>query len=194
MKNRLNHQQLLNTLNLRHVLFEANLSLEEQFAFENKILRAIQQKRDQFIINMYDLTSKVYIKFSKSKKWACDKKQLSQMPTNSLGHQLYQFLEKHEFDLIPYVENHDVFHLIAQIQPNVKGEVGLQCLLYGNGKKSLFLFMSICAGLILAPEYYVYYLNCYKQGQTMNRFYDWDFEYLLKEDFQTGLLSLIYKK
>lgn len=194
MKNRINHQQLLNTLNLRHVLFEANLSLEEQFAFKNKILQAIQQKRDQFIINMYDLTSKVYIKFSKSKKWACDKEQLSQMLANSLGHQLFEFLEKHQFDLISYVENHDVFHLIAQIEPNVKGEVGLQCLLFGNGKKSLFLFLSICAGLILAPEYYAFYLNCYKQGQTMNRFYDWDYEYLLKEDFQTCIMPLIYKK
>lgn len=187
-------EEKLKQFNFWDVIYSETLTFNEEQMIVRKFIEQTQQWRDQFIFRMYGLSSKIYIKLSKSEKWSVNKSDLQLMPNDSLGKTLFNFLEKNQFDLIPYVENHDVFHVITQIPADVRGEVGMQCLLFGNGKKSVFLFLSMIAGLILTPEHYKYYINCYKKGQTMNRFYDWDYEYLLNEDFQKHIMPLIYIK
>lgn len=160
----------------------------------NVIILKISIIRDNFIIKLYEISSKIYIKLAKHDKWDISKSDLKNYNYETLGGRLYTFLDKNNFDMIPYVENHDVFHVITQIPPTVKGEVALQCLLFGNGKKSVFLYMSICAGLLHTPENYAFYIESYKKGKHMNRFYDWSYKHLLKENFEENIIPLIYKK
>ena len=130
---------------------------------------------------MYGWTQIVYRRLFKRNKepWGISKESFLAFPEDSLGHSLGLFYQHKGFDIIPKLENHDVFHLITEIDTEIQDEVSLQFLLLGNGKISLYLFCSLILGLIVYPEHLSSYINSFKKGKTMQRFYHLEFKELL---------------
>jgi len=137
--------------------------------------------RKQFIAWLFEKTSIIYTTyFKKQKPWSITKQELLEFNEGSLGKGLGEFLKSNGFNLLPKVERHDAYHVITGISTKVEDEIALQCLLFGNGKRSIYLLGSIILGLTLLPEHMKYYYKCYYIGRCANTFYNYDFQQLLQ--------------
>lgn len=138
--------------------------------------------RKTFMLWMYDWSQKVYVKhFKKNKQaWALKINDLSSYPAESLGQKLYMFLIENHFQLMPKLERHDIYHILTNTKTELKDEIGMQYLLLGNGKRSLYMAAMILIGTCIYPEHFSYYLKKYKEGKSYSPFHHLDFEHRLK--------------
>lgn len=136
--------------------------------------------KDLFIEKMYELSKKPYQKFFKrNKPWTTSKKELLKLPQESLGFHLGCFLLKYSFDIQPKLEDHDVIHVLTNTGISVPEEIGMQYYLYGNGKRSLYLFMVIFSGTCFYPTRLNYFLNEYQKGKSAHVFHYIDYSKML---------------
>ena len=149
--------------------------------------------REHFLGYMVDKTAGFYTKLFKKNnlRWKLNKHDLKFYAPHTVGYHLYQFLEEKNIDLMPKHESHDLFHIITNYDISGMDECRLQFFLFGNGKCSIYLLISLAMAMVLFPEK-ISDFNYHKQrGQRANRFFDWDFENLLHENFET-LKNKIY--
>lgn len=144
---------------------------------------------------LVEQTNVFYKKYFKSSKqaWIIKQADLIHYPSNSLGFQLHLFLHALQLQLMPKFERHDVYHILTDYSMHPIDEIRMQFFLWGNGKRSLFQLAIIIAGSILLPEYFTSYIQAYRRGKNAYRFYNWDFQHLLKEDL-TATKKLIFQK
>jgi hypothetical protein len=129
---------------------------------------------------MYELTKKPYQKlFKNNKPWSITKQELLIMPQETLRFHLGCFLLKHNFSIQPQLEDHDVFHVLTNTNVSVLNEIAMQYYLFGNGKRSVYLFMVMITGLCLYPFAFKYFFSELKRGQLAHQFYQLNFEKLL---------------
>ncbi|WP_309610015.1 hypothetical protein [Flavobacterium sp.] len=128
--------------------------------------------KDLFIEKMYEWSKKPYQKFlKKNEPWAISKKELLALPKESLGFHLGCFLIKYNFDMQPKLEDHDVIHVLTNTGISVKEEIGMQYYLYGNGKRSLYLYLVIISGTCFYPTEIKYFINEYCRGKKALKFH-----------------------
>lgn len=142
--------------------------------------------RERCMIFLVGITHPVYMKLFRRHRpaWQQDRGSLKYYEAGSLGRALAYFLNKHDMDLIPCFENHDVFHVLLDYAPAVTAESEMQFCLLGNGKRSLFV-LGICAIAWLAfPEYWSDFRRAFRRGKELRRFHHWYFEYLLNEPLE----------
>lgn len=116
------------------------------------------------------------------KPWNISKKELSEYPENSLGQQLYQFLEQNEFELMPRIEFHDVYHVLFQLGTTMREETNIQFVVIGNGKRSLPNLIATVVCVVFYPEYWNEFRKAYQRGRNAKKFYDLKFIELLDRD------------
>ncbi len=88
------------------------------------------------------------------------------------------------------MERHDCYHVLCGYSTEVEDEIALQCLCYGNGKRSPYLYGAIRLGVAILPDYYDYYYKSYKTGKQSNPFHHFDYKKLLKvsiEDLRSAI-------
>lgn len=117
--------------------------------------------------------------FKKNKSWGVTVNSLLVYENKSLGNDLGKFLHLHNYQVQDSLEEHDVYHILTNIGTSVKEEVDLQFYLFGNGKKSLFVFIVIVTGLVFYANHYKSFYANYRKGKEAYRFYDLDFLKLL---------------
>lgn len=137
--------------------------------------------RLKIMLALYNSSQKIYTQLFKQHKmaWNISKKNFLEFPKSSLGYKLGEFYQEKGFDVIPKLENHDVFHVITETGTEIHEEVSMQYLLLGNGKISLYQFAMIGIGTCIYPEYLKLYIKAFYRGTTMQRFHDLDFKELL---------------
>lgn len=116
--------------------------------------------------------------------WDVTPLQLAQMPPGSLGHALGLYLMDLGFELMPKLESHDVFHLLTGVRTDVPGEIELQFVLFGNGKRSLYLLGVLGMGLVLFPEYGVRWREAAARGASLEPFFAVDYRAQLSEPLE----------
>ncbi len=136
--------------------------------------------RKRFILWLFEKTQKGYLKFKKKKSWNITKGELLQLPKDTLGYELGEFLKKNNFDLISKSESHDIYHVLLGYGTQVEDEIALQFACFGNGKRSLYLLLSLLAGILLLPEYIKYYQASYLLGNKSASFHELNYEKLLR--------------
>jgi ubiquinone biosynthesis protein Coq4 len=149
------------------------------------------KQREKLCAWMFEVTKKPYAKFFKRNKkaWGLNSTMLLTYPAGTLGNEVGNFLRTNKFELLPKLESHDVYHVITGMSTQVKDEVGMQFLLLGNGKKSLYLFSTIGICIFLLPEYFNYFRQCYKKGKTYHPIFQLD----LKEELNNQLTHLRWR-
>lgn len=147
--------------------------------------------REKLCAWLFEVTKKPYAMLFKKNKaaWGLNSTTLLTYPAGSLGHETGQFLQLNGFELISKLETHDVYHVITGMTTSVKDEVGMQFLLLGNGKKSLYLFSTIGICIFLLPEYLKYFHQCYKRGKRYHAIYKLD----LHQELNTQLAHLRWR-
>jgi len=136
--------------------------------------------RDLFIEKLYDMSKKPYQKFfKKNAPWKITKEELLLMPYETLGFHLGSFLTLHHFDMQSKLEDHDVFHVLTKTGVTVPEEIGMQYFLFGNGKRSLYLYMVMATGTLFYPDHLSYFKKQYKRGQSAFSFHSLDYSKML---------------
>lgn len=151
--------------------------------------------RLSIMLVLYNKSQKIYTQLFKQHKraWNISKEDFLNFPKGSLGHHLGVFYQEKDFDVVPKLENHDVFHLITESGTDIQDEVAMQYLLLGNGKVSLYQFAMIAIGTFLYPEHFNMYLKALSKGNAMQKFHDLDFETLLNIPLQEIKSSLAFE-
>lgn len=138
--------------------------------------------RLNIMLALYNSSQKIYTQLFKQNKsaWKISKEDFLKFSKDSLGYHMGIFYQEKGFDVIPKLENHDVFHVITESGTEIQDEVAMQYLLLGNGKISLYQFAMIGIGTCIYPEYLKMYFRALAKGNSMQKFYHLDFEALLK--------------
>ena len=141
--------------------------------------------RLEFMLFLYKGSSRIYAELFKGNKvaWRISKQDFLDYPKDTLGFALGMFYLENGFDVMPKLENHDVFHLLTNTGTEITDEIAMQYLLLGNGKISLYLIAMIFIGTLLFPEQSSYYWSSFKNGKSMLKFYPIEFKYFLSESF-----------
>lgn len=154
----------------------------------------MKNSRKKLIEWLFEHSQKLYTKlFKKHKPWCVTRRDLLKYPQNSFGYHLGNFLEEHNFELIAKVERHDAYHTLTGIDTKVEDEIALQCLCYGNGKRSLYLYGAVILGILILPDYLQYYKDAFKIGKSANAFHHYDYSKLLDIDFELFRASIFSK-
>lgn len=141
--------------------------------------------RDFLIEKLYECSKKPYQKyFKKNEPWNIDKSKLMDYPKETLGFRLGIFLHKNHFDIQEKLEDHDIIHILTNTGVSVYEEIGMQYYLFGNGKKSTYLFMVILTGTIFYPKRIIYFIEQYKKGKKAHPFHYLDFSRMLYQPVQ----------
>lgn len=136
--------------------------------------------RDYLIEKLYECSKKPYQKyFKKNKPWEINKTVLLDYPKESLGFGLGNFLRTNHFDIQEKLEDHDVIHVLTNTGISVFEEIGMQYYLFGNGKRSLYLYMVIVSGTIFYPKRISYFMQQYREGKQALPFHYLDFSKML---------------
>lgn len=134
--------------------------------------------RLRFMLFLYNGSSVLYTKlFKRNKKaWGLTVADFLAYPTHSLGYALGEFYISNCFDIMPKLENHDVFHVITETNTDIQGEIAMQYLLMGNGKRSLYMYAMIVIGTLIYPEFTRYYMFSYQKGKSLSKFHHIEFK------------------
>lgn len=148
--------------------------------------------REKLCAWLFEISKAPYRTIFKRDKqaWNLESIDLLEYNPNSLGYAVGQFLEANRFELIDKLESHDVYHVLCEMNTSVRDEIGMQFLLMGNGKKSIYQKITVLLGLCLLPEYRSYFKFCYKRGQKMNPVYLFDLKKELNSDLKQLRASL----
>ena len=144
--------------------------------------------RLKLMLWLYEWSQIIYAQIFKRKKkaWGISKSEFLLFPPGTLGRTLGEFYREKGFEVMPKLENHDVFHILTETGTEIHDEIAMQYLLFGNGKRSLYMFSMIGVGTFLYPEFLKYYIKKYRKGKKLNRFHDIEF----KNHLDSSLLYL----
>ena len=114
------------------------------------IVKKTKALRKQFIIWLFEHSQRIYTSlFKNHESWNLTKKDLLKLPKPTFGRHLGEFLDTNNFELIPKVERHDCYHVLCNYSTKVEDEIALQCLCFGNGKRSPYLYGAIILGVAI---------------------------------------------
>ncbi len=150
--------------------------------FRKKLIEWLFEKSQNIYTNM----------FKNHEAWGISTCDLLKYPEGSFGKHLGIFLDSNNFELIPKVERHDAYHTLTGYGTKVEDEIALQCLCFGNGKRSLYLYGAMILGIIILPDYYKYYYKSYYIGKSANAFHHYNYKKLLNvsiDDFRAVIFT-----
>ncbi|QNA44103.1 Coq4 family protein [Lacibacter sediminis] len=101
----------------------------------------------------------------RKKKFPYSMEQLSALPFETVGNELWQLLNAHSIRLLPYYERHDIKHVVLDYPFTDEGEVSLQFFMLANGRVSFPVLATVIYGLVTMPEYYSSFRNAYQRGK-----------------------------
>ena len=118
----------------------------------------------------------------RNRAWKIKKAELEQFPSGTLGKDLSHFLNENKFDLLPYLETHDVYHVLLGYKPTIIDEARMYFFLLGNGKYSFEVVNTVLVSLFLLPDYWSDLFRHYRSGKSCKSVAKWDFRYLMYEN------------
>ncbi|MEI6409547.1 MAG: hypothetical protein WCR52_09205 [Bacteroidota bacterium] len=125
----------------------------------------------------------IYTKLLKRnmQSWGHTMETLRAFPAGTVGRDIFVFLSQNGLELMPGLEDHDVFHVLFEFEPTVYGEIMLQAVVYGNGRRTLYTKLAVLFGWLIFPEFHADFYKNYRKGKQYKAFHRWNYQYLLLE-------------
>nr|WP_294904557.1 Coq4 family protein [uncultured Lacibacter sp.] len=101
----------------------------------------------------------------RKKKFPYNMEQLSALPYETVGNEVWQAMNAHNLRLLPYYERHDIKHVVLNYPFTDEGEVCLQFFMLANGRVSFPVLATVIYGLATMPEYYASFRKAYQRGK-----------------------------
>ncbi|MEX0965889.1 MAG: Coq4 family protein [Bacteroidia bacterium] len=115
------------------------------------------------------------------------------MPEGTLGRDVGIFLKRHNLEVIPMAEFHDVYHVLFNYGTTIKDEACIQFVPLGNGRWSLPYVACTFVSAAFYPEYWKDFYRAFCTGKNANKFHDWDFQELLGAETEK-IRRMIFEK
>jgi ubiquinone biosynthesis protein Coq4 len=155
----------------------------EDALLKKTFLQRFRSFRELVLGRIVIFTDGLYVKMIfKNKNWKYSKEDMRQMPVGSLGNDLAGFLDRHNFDLLPHLEVHDVFHVFFGFEPTIVEESKMQFLLFGNGRRTSDVIGTVLSAMILLPDCWGELYRHYRIGRSYKKFVHWDYGNMLLVD------------
>ena len=152
------------TLNLFFVVFSACVRFYRKFfSLREKVLQAIVNIQVPIYMHL----------MPKNKKWKYSKADLRTFPKGTLGNDVAQFLDTNNFELIPFLETHDVYHVLFNYKTTISDEARLYFFLFGNRKFSFEVLGTVAISIILLPELIFDFEKHYQRGKNCESISHW---------------------
>lgn len=108
-----------------------------------------------------------------------NKAQLADLPTGTLGNDLYRFLEQRNLPLLNHYARHDLKHVLLNYDTTDEGEACLQSFMLGNGRISFPVLATVGYAFITMPEHWSKMRHAYRQGKQGTSIHGWQWNELL---------------
>ena len=128
--------------------------------------------------------------FYKNGHWKYPHEVLCNMPAESVGKELGDYLNKVNFELAKGYEPHDVKHIITGYEMDTLGEIRMQFYLCGNGNKTLPALFTMAFGVFLIPEHLFTFLNDMDEGRKARSLFHLDYESVMPDSLKSIRLAL----
>jgi hypothetical protein len=138
--------------------------------------------RERILTGIVAWLNPIYLKWMpRNRHWRHHLSDLRHYPEGSLGRDFAQFMDKNQFGLLPYLETHDVYHVILGYQPTLVDEARMYFFLLGNGRWTLETLSTVWVSLWVLPDYWRDLWAHYRRGKAAQACSDWDFRFLMRE-------------
>lgn len=127
----------------------------------------------------------------KSEIFPYTRETLKDFPEQTLGKDLFNFLDVKELELLPYYARHDIKHILLDYDTTDEGEGCLQCFMLGNGHVSFPVIATVLYGFVTMPEYWSSFKKAYRRGKKCSPISSWKWFEIL--DQPTEMLKLKIK-
>jgi ubiquinone biosynthesis protein Coq4 len=107
--------------------------------------------------------------------------QLKYLPRESLGYDLFLFLEKRNLPLLKHYARHDLKHVLLGYDTTDEGEACLQCFMLGNGRISFPVLATVLFSFVTMPEHWKKMKHAFRLGKKGNSIHGWLWNDLLPE-------------
>jgi ubiquinone biosynthesis protein Coq4 len=159
-----------------------------------KIYQTASALREIILTKLVGMLNPMYkLMMPRNKSWQLTKADLRQFPDGSLGKNLAEFLDKNQFDILPFLETHDVYHVLLGYKPTILDEARLYFWLLGNGKRSIEVLSTVMSGILFLPDYWSVLIQDYRKGKACRNISNWDFQGLMTKDLEL-LRRVVYNK
>jgi hypothetical protein len=150
------------------------------FTLKFKVLFKKLDFRKKLVHKGIALAQRTYVKGKKNLPWEFSLHDYLRHNEESLGFHIGCFLISNHFEPQPKCEDHDVFHVLTGLGTSVVDEVKMQYLLFGNGKRTLSVFLGITVGFCLYPGHFKQFKSSFSQGKSARKFHHLNYKTLLK--------------
>ncbi len=145
------------------------------------LLQASTPLRERAAMILVNAMKPLYFYMRRDRKvWSVTQEELGQMPTGTLGKDLYNFLNANGLTLMPRAEFHDVHHVLFRFGTTMQDETTIQFVSLGNGRYTIPHIITNIVSVVFYPEHWGMYMDAFKLGRSANKFHDWDFETMLR--------------
>lgn len=129
--------------------------------------------RSRLLTALFELSAGPYAALAKGhvQPWRETTASLLARAPGTLGRAIGEHLDHGGFELLPRLEDHDVFHVVLGIGASAVDEVTLQYALAGNGKRSVYLVGVIVLGALVFPEALPRFVAAWRRGQSLVEFH-----------------------
>jgi ubiquinone biosynthesis protein Coq4 len=119
-----------------------------------------------------------------SRNWDYTITDCSEMPKNSLGYGLYDYLEKTNLSYRPNLIRHDMKHILLDYEMKMPDELKIHAFLIGNKCYNLMgiIYLGIC--VLIVPEIIPELKQEYKRGQKAKCLKNIDLQQFVKQDIK----------
>jgi ubiquinone biosynthesis protein Coq4 len=137
------------------------------FAFKLCIAKYSECKfRDRLIsFNAHRLALPLLKKIANPERIPFTLDELKQLPAGSLGNELFLFLSRNHFTLLPHFETHDVKHVLLNYGTTGRDEACIQYFYIANGHYSIATVVSAIGSFIIMPDCFFAFWKAFQRGR-----------------------------
>jgi hypothetical protein len=159
-----------------------------------KIYQHIHQFRENALRKLVDWANPIYCGLMpKNRRWRVQRAALRQMPEGSFGRDYADFMDKNQFNELPFLEIHDAYHVLLGYPTTVVDEARLAFWLFGNGSRRIEVLNSVNGGILFLPDYWRDLWRHYQSGRRSRRIAHWDLQLFMSEKTEI-LREVIFDK
>ncbi len=120
----------------------------------------------------------------KTKPFPYTVEELQLMPQGFVGRDLIDYMDEKDLTLLSHYARHDMKHLLLGYDTTEEGEICMQYFMFGNGRLSFPVLITVVFGIFFTPEYWLKMRFSYQMGKRCVPIYKWDWMTLLEQETQ----------
>ena len=101
-----------------------------------------------------------------SRDWNYDMHDLAKMPSDSLGHGLYAYLNKANLSFKPNLIRHDIKHILLNYEMKMPDELKIHAFLIGNKNYNFMGIIYLMVCVVIVPEILPSLRKEYQRGKN----------------------------